>query len=510
MTASTMWIGLQATKAQLAVSDTFIGVYNYSDEGVPSVAIEHTNIIKAPLLWLQGQLPYTPTNVAVFNVGYILISFFLWIFLLRKVFGSRIVAPAALLFSAIIINSTAFAINITQTTIRHIEYPIALLFILGVYKFIHKTRNYFLLGLCLTIFLAILILHDRFFLYTTVPAIAAVAIWSYFRGYITTKLAVLSFVMIVAGLSLSVLIAEALTFFEIINISHGYIDINSLISLSALPDALLLSVEQTLNMFGANIFGLPLKPLYSGIFACFSILVLFFVYVYANKKNLFQKKQSVRYFITVSLLLTVLFCYLSYILTGMVNPTNSRLLTIVVYIGVALGGVLIVDVSRKSAGIYSLICIILVIVSLIGVPQTTQSYDNSKNIEAGKRNQMQKISDTIREEGATVLASNGGYQPVRFYSNGAIEAVPELLGCVSSVWWVNNNSWITPGYGVFRTAFLIDENYKSDQACSSTELKDIYGEPSKEITLDSDTFAIGGKVNIYIFDYDIRTRFIVR
>lgn len=201
---ASLYSGLQATKLQSVTSDQFIGTYNYSDDA-PSVDISHTNILKAPVLWAQGNLPYNFFSLAAVNVGFIFLSFIFWIFLLYKLLGYKVIPLASLAFSTFLINSTSFTVNITMMIIRHIEYPLALLFVLGLSKLMSRTKNYLWLSALLSMLLGGLVLHDYFFLYTLVPSGMIMTIAYLFSGRINLNLLPKNIAVLITGPILAVI-----------------------------------------------------------------------------------------------------------------------------------------------------------------------------------------------------------------------------------------------------------------------------------------------------------------
>jgi len=97
-------------------------------------------------------------------------------------FGKEIRTLSTFVFAAILFGSPSFAINITMTTLRHIEYPLGLLFVLMLSSLLISDRkNYLYKAVGAATLLALLILNDRYFLYTIVPA-SLLAVVAYYKN----------------------------------------------------------------------------------------------------------------------------------------------------------------------------------------------------------------------------------------------------------------------------------------------------------------------------------------
>jgi hypothetical protein len=99
-----------------------------SDMVVPG---KHANILKYPLFWLQSVLPYNYETLMVVNVLLVVATVFGWLFLLMRIVDRKYhdVLIAGLIL--LLISSQSFNTEIIYNTVRNIEYPIALAFIMA-------------------------------------------------------------------------------------------------------------------------------------------------------------------------------------------------------------------------------------------------------------------------------------------------------------------------------------------------------------------------------------------
>lgn len=500
---ASIYAGTQATRLQSVTSDQFIGTYNYSDAGTPTVDVSHTNILKAPVLWAQGHLSYTFFSLAAVNVGFIFLSFILWIYLLYRLLGIRVIALASLAFSAILINSTSFSINITMTTIRHIEYPIALLFIVGLSKLLRIDKGYLRIAAFLTFLLGVLILHDYFFLYTLVPAGLFTILLYGLYGKLDIKQISRAFAVLLAGTALSIVLAKLLTKLDFINIVSGYAEPKSFLPYEKLSEALHTTVQQTFNMFGAFIFGGHIDTSFLGILGCFGLFILCAVAIVLFVK--FKKNMSfdVRftYFFMLAFMFTV---YLVYILVGLVSINNARYLTVIVYIGVSFLCWLILKYKHIRIS-YLASCIIFICVGLAGIKHNYSVYAIFDRNIALAEESLESISSNLAENNVRVVGTTGGYQSLRFYGNKKIDSIFEvMIDCNKPVPWVNNSKWINDG-NQQKTAILID-GHGPNNTCTRKRADKVFGPPSKVISDNNSIYETDKPISLLIYNYDIRSR----
>lgn len=498
-----VYSGIQATKLQAVTSDQFIGTYNYSDSGTPTVDVSHTNIIKAPILWAQGNLDYTFFSLASVNIGFIFLSFGFWLFLLYKLLGYKAIALGSFMFSAILVNSTSFSINITMTTIRHIEYPIALLFIMGLYKLIVANKNYLKQSALLSLLLGLLILHDYFFLYTLAPASLMVTAWYSLRQKVDLKPITKNIAVVITGTLASLVFAKILTKLGVLNITSGYSEIKSFIPFETIPETVMTVLKETLNLFGGLIFGGPVALSFLGVLGCFGVFIACITAVLLFVKKKVKATQQVRFTYSI-LLVFLLMTYLVYILANLVSGHNARYLTATVYIGVAFLTWLILQLGHIKAS-YLISCFAFMLIAIFGYKHTASVYNTfTSNVSVSEKS-MESLSRKISEEGVRVVGTPGGYQSLRFYNENKIDAVFEVRNsCFKIKKWTNNEAWIR-NVSTKKTAFLVDEA-SPGSACSEKAAEVAFGKPSKIIATKGSIYSADGPVSVLIYDYDIRSK----
>jgi hypothetical protein len=487
--AASIFACANITKIQSVTSDQFIGTFIYTDsgKGAPMVASDHTNVLKAPVLWLEGKLPYNITTLIVFNTAFVYISFIVWLCLLSRLLGTKVIPVGALAFAAIIINSTSFAVNIAENTIRHIEYPIALAFIFGLSKLQHLARGYLLFSTSLSLLLALLILNDRFFLFTLVPAGFFCGLIFVAEKKLNSRAALCIAYVLLAGTIIGILLPKIITASGLASMNPGYNNqIKNFVSFESIPSAIFLALGQTIDLFGGLFFGQTIRLANIGLVLCSALFLFAVLGIFASKK--------------------------SKDLRDLTNSINARYLTFLVYIGVAFIAFLSHLIYMKSRLGYLFICTTLVGLAIIGIPRTHRSYALSESDSSNNR--MQPILDISHElvgEGVHNIVTTGGYQAVRYWSHNQIFSVAEVYGdCKTPIIWANNGSWLESSRAA-RSAFLVDVAgpYPTSSLCTRKAAESVYGRAQKTIKLDASLYNAhddSRPAYLLIYDYDIRSR----
>jgi hypothetical protein len=510
--AVTGYVGAGATKWQATTSDQFVSTYNYADisHGEPLFASEHTNVIKAPVLWLQGRLNYNYTSLVAVNVGFMALSLLLWLYMLRRLFGPGSVAVGALAFSAILLNSTTFVINIAMTTIRHIEYPLALLFILWLSDLIKTPRRYLIPSVGLSVYLGLLIFNDRFFLYTLVPAGLCVAAYYAAKNKVPAKATVITVGVLISGSVLGLALPILFTHLGIIGIVPGYTNTGYFLSYEVILNALLIAIKQTLDLFGGFFFGQQIRLANASLVLC-SLMFLFAVTGAVIIKNkIVSRTHSTKELVYWYFIFIIVFVYLAYIVPGLISESNARYLTFLVYIGVAFITWLVLLLANRFRWVYIVSCLFLFFLSVLALPRAHATYvSNSMPVNALSQ-EAEKLPAILNDHNVSVVGSSGGYQALRFWSHQKVKQVFEVFGdCKTYKPWSNNKSWLEPSSQA-KTAFLVDahEHETSLSRCKDDQVVSVYGQPEEIIKVTNKVYNFGAPVYLYIYNYDIRTRLV--
>lgn len=506
-----IYIGTQASLAQQTSSDQFISTFIFRDifRGVPMISVDHTNIIKLPLLWLQGYFGYTSLGYVALNIFFIFSSIALWIFLSGKIFGKEFVTLSLFIFSAVLFGSTTFAINITMTTIRHIEFPLGLLFALEMSKLVvPKRNNYLYRASWVASILALLILNDKYFLYTLVPAsLMAIVIFS-IKNHVNTRQALYSSAAVLFGAILGLILPRILELTGCITIVAGYASPSIIIGFDQIFNSVTLAISQTIGLFGGLFFGQPLKLRTLSMFIYFITPIAAVSGIIYTQK--YYAKNTQKYFTHLFLISWTLFAYASYIFSGMINASNSRYLTLIVYVGVTYCAWLVFAVSSRHNKYYWLIpaiCLLSLATITLSYPRVSSIYTSSINESSKKVDYAKKMIEALNNNNVEQLVAPFGYFSIKFLDHKPLNLIA-INECATVNPWSNNSSWIYDGH-YHRSAYIYDKGQYElvqNQFCTEAGIVQSYGEPDEIVSVPS-IINDGEQAKLYIYNYDIRSEF---
>ncbi|HMH30891.1 MAG TPA: hypothetical protein VK534_00255, partial [Methylomirabilota bacterium] len=162
--------------------------FRFNDMILPG---QHANILKFPLFILQSVLPYNFTTTTIVNLGLVLITTLGWTGLLVWLFGRRYAALICLALSSILVTSYTFNLDVLGGTIRNIEFPIVLAFIVCSGSLLRKAalpKSKRILSYVVGVLFAMTAAGDSFFLYTISVALLATLAYYWLTSGQKTKL----------------------------------------------------------------------------------------------------------------------------------------------------------------------------------------------------------------------------------------------------------------------------------------------------------------------------------
>jgi len=513
LAAVSVYIGVQASIAQQVVSDQFISTFIFRDvlNGAPMISTDHTNIIKLLPLWIQGNFGYSLATYIALNVAFIFGSLVLWLYLIGKIFGSKVRTIATFTFAAVLFASTSFAINITMTTLRHIEYPLGLLFIMLLAGLLlNRIKLNAAKLILIAALLAVLILNDKYFLYTLVPAsVIAIVIFSLNQDKKRRTFYTLATVLV--GTFIGLVLPKLLDRTGLISIVTGYVQMNTIVSFEALQSALWLTAKKSLDLFGGLIFGQQLRLRNASIFILFFIPIVSAAGIFIMSKVYATAKKSTEYFVHIALTAWLVLAYSVYILSGSTNDGNDRYLTLIVFIGITYFSWvvwLIAKTDKKRSWVIATVCLIMLISIPLSYPRVHPAYKGAKEFSLAQTQAAKDTAEALEKNGVKLLAAPFGYYALKFYSPNDELTVVGVDDCYLPNSWTNNSSWIfDKEYN--KSAYIYeDQQYAPTQQkfCSESDLVKIFGQPESILNTPS-IYALGKKTRIYIYNYDIRTKF---
>lgn len=500
-----IWVVVHISYYMSYVGDEFVTTYIFKNFHLHYIhaAATHTNILKFPVAWLVANTHFTYPVYVLLNFLFVFGSFAFWIYLAGRLFNRKIQGLLAVLFMTFSFCSPILMLNLTEVMIRNIEYPLALWFIVLCVRFIHGSFSRKRLVLP-AILLALLVVHDYFFLYTLAPAMLITTLIYARQTHRFTGAMRQVIGATLLGVFAGILLGKFIAVSGFMTLIHGYAEPSHVINLEALPAALLLTLKQILQLFGASIFGLNVRLGFAGVFALFGVFCYLLYTVRKIHISADKKLETGLYLIHLNLLLFATFIILSYTLSGLASIDNIRYLTGLVYIGITYLGWGIYMLGKDFRGIDLLVSGLFVCIMVLSIPQVRNIYIANANYTSLMQSKIQQIVSAASKEHVDILMAPNGYAPVRFYSNGSIHYIVEIISCNAASTSTNNTAWLKDGHAK-RVGIIVDYHNPPNTIppCSPQDMVKTYGKPDSSIAIPS-LFRDKGQATMYVYDSDIR------
>lgn len=491
-----------------AISNTQLFSGNLQGHTV-ALPAEHANILKIPLFYAQGHLPYHYTSFTLVNIGLNLVTIVAWAFLLIKLFGRRYEVPILILLASLVFTSVQFNLAITETTIRNIEYPIALWFVFIVNRLLKNlrySRRQLIFAAIGSVLFCLTLAGDGLFYYAILLPLILVIAWYWIQSReITVSMAK------AIGLVVGVIIGAALI--KVLLTASGTIIFNSSgghfshLTTTLTPIASVgIALKQLMELQGGFIFGQVVRPHNLAIFLNFVILAISIIGLiliivkasrsYRNKKGFIDNNNFI--FVTMAVSYFVLFFL--YILSGSLAIWLISFLPLISIIGFVW---LLKNYYREHRAFLFIIFTVLLISIAASYPNTSSAYKLEAQQESTARTSINSIITILKSNNVHEIVTGGYYgPPIRFWSNNSI-GIAIQQGCGQPMPWLSREDWFTPQKGI--KSAIITARTGADSVywnCSNDQLIRVYGKPSKELLANGLT--PGTYVNIWIYNYDVR------
>lgn len=500
--------------------------FKFNDMTLPG---QHSNILKFPLFVVQAILPYNFLTFTLIGIGLVLTTVIAWAYLLGRIFGKRYLFIICLSLASVLLGSIELNNQLYGTTIRNIEYPISLAFIIVIAQvskngigetFIRRM----LIGI-VSILFAMTVAGDSFFLYTICGAlfIMLAFFWS-IRDSLKSKQPssyyFLQATSLVAGVIILAIIMRL--FVRVTNIASFNTDaafLPHVLPLNHLSPSLSTAATQVVTLSGANIFGQTVKLSHSLVFLNFLILVVGLIGLIrilsdigstAKRQDVLKRLGFVRLFTLGSTAFAGVLAFALYVGSDQVvsespagiiaSAGQERYLTLIPML-LVVGVVYIIwrNYSRNRAVVLGFPILILLIILANAV-----TIKNNHKLENGLRTDPIAIADVLQKNDIPVLVTGYWYAAsTRFWSEDTITVAP-IGNCNVQGPLINGrSSWYESSPSVKKSALVvghtgIDAIYAT---CPDEELMAIYGKPSQVLPIKS-----ANDLNLWVYKYDIRAK----
>lgn len=485
---------------------------------------QHANILKFPLFILQAVTPYNFTTFSIVSIGLVVTTVLGWALLLIWLFGKRWASLISLSLTALLLGSQLFNYDILGTTIRNIEFPIVLAFIIFAGKLLKRytlSRKELITGGVIALLFSLTIAGDSFFLYTICSSLLVTLGYFWFIGEKDGKQKpqYAHSLIYVVGATISSFIIRL--FIKLLGVQYYTAGVFKphILPLNHLGLSLSTAATQVLDLFGANIFGQAIRPGIVLSLLNFFLLALGLIGVIYMLKDTFcaeSRKLLVariafsRVFIFAALGLTAVVSFSTYIASDLVvSETPQKTITslyqerYLTIIPLLLTAGIIYFVWRKFEK-RQLVFIGLPIIIAAGLLVGGRVIVHSHAYNGSLREGPITIAKAAKEQHVQVALTGYWYGAVlRFWSHNSLDVASVAACNIPQPTFNTRLSWYKPSAKITTTALVVvhsgvDATYWN---CPDELLRQIYGDPVKIVHIPT-----GDQPDLWIYHYDVRSK----
>jgi hypothetical protein len=503
-----VYVSVDSSLSHMSTGDQYDSAYpvqSWHPGAYLTFFARHTNLMKLPILWAQARLfPYDIHNYVITNI--VAATFVLWSFFVSKlVKGPMILGAVNFALAGILLASFDFSKNLVEPTIRNIEYPIALGYLLLIRSYMKRPRRstwIYSAGI-----LAMLVASDYFFLYSVPVAVVGAVTMIFRRGYITktlaTRLLANSVVGAIGGLAILKLLEE-------VGFLHLLHNSQIIIPYSGFWGQIQNCLVQILRIFGGNFFGLPVGGEAGGrillsIVAVSSMVVAFRLLLQGTDR-LNNSREKQRAFVIYSMAFLFFVTLAAYVFSGFATSygENIRYISILPFVGVLLIAVQFEHYEKTLL----LGAVVVLAVGIYLTPITNRAFSYERQQSTAWVNLDKGIVSYLENQHVSVGYGTLGYASTTWFFSHEKINIYNIQPCniknpvLSDSYWYNKP-------GSKRSALIVDRSVAAvwtDESwvkCSESKLSDIYGKPLAEKTIGMQR---GLPIEVYIYNYDIGAR----
>lgn len=510
----------------LAFNADAVGNVYLVSEGIQQNQIhllaQHSNLLKFPLFLLQSKFDYNYHSFVAVNIATYILSIGLWVYLLTKIVGKRYLSIISATLSLSLLLSVLFNLNFAYTTVRNIEYPLCLLFLYFLIKFIYKPparlKNLWPLLLS-SILLTLVLASDKYFQYIFVLPLGVMLVVLALAYKNLRKRSIYGLLLLGGSqlIALSIVAAMGASKYFIYD-TASELKVMTVAIEDFLP-SVGVAIQQVLGLTGSNIFDKPLDQyLIGAAISLLLILVALIGYTQVAKNGLHKIRQAKQldtqqvYGLVLGLILITSFAI--YVMSGQVilrdettgeviNRGQERYLTIIPLL-IPLGVVFAIQKLKLTVRTIQLVTISLIAVTgicILGIgPKYGSAFAQTNNV----KHSVDSINQTLKEENTDVVLTGYWYGPLlRFWSDDRVEPA-HIRACNITAPFLKRNDWYAANPNIRSSAIIIDTTGidKEYLGCNKQALLNIYGVPQKT----REATGTSGNVQIWFYDYDVRTK----
>lgn len=512
--AVTVALSVKFTHAHLSTGDQYDNSYltlGWHPGAHLTFLAQHTNLMKLPFLWAQATFfPYNVTSLIVMNVILTAGAVLGWSAIMHWLYKRPLLTTAVnMLFVGVLIVAPDFSSNLIEASIRNIEYPIAFIYLVIVYKMLGRFswKKWVAAGAIL----GLLVASDLFFMYTVPVAVSAALAVLWFRKNIAAK-------QFWTGTSTSAIGATAglalLKFLGIIGMLNLVSIPRYFLPYNLLWEQVQNAINQTFGIFGGDFFGYSIKP--RGLAHVVLAIVLSTGCVFAyravtrtSNQSAAAKTPDAQVFIPIALSLLAATTLVVYVLSGFATATaeNIRYITLLPF----------VIIFFVAYGLRKHEYVLLGVATLVLLAGVVCTFALNQRIKYDKFQSDtwlaldHKIIDNLRKNHITKAYGTLGYASTTWFNSGRSITVGNIRPCniknpvlATSVWYENKNPKQPTALIVDRLPAAVWE-WETWAYCSDQKIESIYGSPVKRELIG---YQQGKPLEVWYFNYDIASRLV--
>jgi hypothetical protein len=527
LAAVTLYCAWYANYYQAGNADDIVYPYLFQHFQAHDIILpgQHANLLKLPIFVLQAVLPYNFSTFTIVNLSLVLVTTLAWVILLIWLLGRRYAPLICLSLASVLLGSQLLNYDLMGTTIRNIEFPIVLAFIIYTGTLLQKhalSRRKLIIGGVVGLLFSLTIAGDSFFLYTVCFSLLLVLAFYWLTGEQVAKLRQQYRLAAAYAIGFSVLALVIRLAVSVLGITKYYtagVFKPHVLPLNHLAPSISTATTQLLNLFDANIFGLAVRPGNSLVFLNFLLLALGLAglaYMLrdsldaARRQNLLKRLNFTRVFTLAVMSLTFFVTYVVYIVADLVvmPDANGNIVSFNQERYLVIAPLLLVAgiaylVWRKFS-LWRLVFVGLPAIILFGLLINSPSIKRSHVYDSSLRAGPIAVAKAAKANHVPLLVTGYWYgSSTRFWSHGQI-AFAGIANCnIPEPTFNNRFSWYKPDLAIHKSALVVSRSGPDAQfwVCSDARLTAIYGNPVKVAPVGSN-----GQTSLWIYNYDVRSR----
>jgi hypothetical protein len=462
----------------------------------------HATLIIIPLVYIQGHLPYHYTSFTLVNIALVVATMFGWAFLMIKLFGRRYEIPILVILSSLIFTSVAFSYSLAYTTIRNIEYPLALWFVMIVASVLSGTRysrKQFILAAIGSILFAIILAGDSLFNYAIVLPLLLVLAWYWVQSQAFTINLVKALGLVGGTLIGAALLKYALSAAGLITFDYTFATPTGLSDAARLAPSFSVALTETLNLHGAYIFAKEVGYHNIALFINFGLLLAGlagFGLIISKANRSFRRQEGTideANFVAAVMAISFLVTFLVFVTSGfaiaflpdgkIVSAENARYISLLPLLTVVSLVWILKNYYAKHIAFICVLCVVLVAGIVASRPVISSAYSSGTHkLEiSASRDSINDMLGILQKSEVTQVSADYWYGHVLyFWSNHTIN-IQGPVSCDTSSMIVDADHPLFSRQK-HNVAFIIDRgerNYSAFWSCTDEQLATIYGAPDE-------------------------------